>query len=112
MIIEILPLFKNMVELVQEQYSNTSKPIWINVSNISDIETKKYVHQDNTYDHIYGHRFFSKEFNYYLLKMSSGSEIPIGQEELNKILITQKKLRNNESRRIKDREFSKYWRRN
>jgi hypothetical protein len=90
MIIEILPLFKNMIELVQEQYSNTSKPVWININNISDIETKKYIHQYNTFDHIYGQRFSSKQFNYYLLKMASGTEIPIGEEEFNKIMESQK----------------------
>lgn len=90
MIIEILPLFKHRIELVQDQYPNTAKPTWINVDNISDIETIKYIHQDNTYDHIYGLRFMSKEFNYYLVKMTSGSEIPIGEDEFNKIIETQK----------------------
>jgi hypothetical protein len=90
MIIEILPLFKNIIELIQEQYSNSAKAIWINVDNISDIEKIKYIHRDNTFDHIYGQRFSSKEFNYYLLNMSSGTKIPIGEEELNKIFVIQK----------------------
>jgi hypothetical protein len=90
MLIEIVPLFKNMIELVQEQYPNTATPVWINVNNISDIETKKHFHQDKTYDHIYGPMHTNKEFNYYILKMSSGSEIPIGDDELNKILEAQK----------------------
>jgi hypothetical protein len=92
MIIEILPLFKNKIELVQDQYPNTAKPTWINVDNISDIEQIKYIHRDNTFDHIYGQRFSSKEFNYYLLKMASGTEIPIGEEEFNKIMKLQKKI--------------------
>jgi hypothetical protein len=79
-----------MIELVQEQYPNTATPVWINVNNISDIETKKHFHQDKTYDHIYGPMHTNKEFNYYILKMSSGSEIPIGDDELNKILEAQK----------------------
>jgi hypothetical protein len=91
MIIEILPLFKNKIELVQDQYPNTAKPTWINVDNISDIESIKYIHRDNTFDHIYGQRFSSKEFNYYLLKMASGTEIPIGEEEFNKIISSQKR---------------------
>ena len=91
MLIEILPLFKNMIELVQEQYPNTAMPVWINVNNISDIETKKHFHQYKKYDHVYGPIRTNKEFNYYILKMSSGSEIPIGDDELNKILETQKK---------------------
>ena len=90
MIIEILPLFKHKIELVQDQYPNTAKPTWININNISDIEPIKYIHQDNTYDHIYGLRFISKQFNYYLLKMVSGTEIPIGEEEFNKIMEAQK----------------------
>lgn len=95
MIIEILPLFKHKIELVQDQYPNTAKPTWINVNNISDIEPIKYIHHDKTFDHIYGLRFTSKEFNYYLLRMASGTEIPISEEELFKIKEVQNGSRKN-----------------
>lgn len=91
MIIEIKPLFKNLIELVQAQYSNTAKPVWINVNNISDIEQKELFHEERTIDQVYGLIIERKKFNYYILKMSSGTEIPIDEEELNKIMNAQKK---------------------
>ena len=91
MIIEIKPLFKNVIELVQAQYSNTAKPVWINVNNISDIEQKELFHEERTIDQVYGLIIERKKFNYYILKMSSGTEIPIDEEELNKIMNAQKK---------------------
>jgi|688.fasta_scaffold664024_1 hypothetical protein len=90
MIIEILPLFKERIELVQDAYPNTAKPTWINVNNISDIETIKHFHEYRNYDQVYGPVVTRKEFKYYLLKMTSGSEIPIGEDEFNKILEAQK----------------------
>ena len=92
MIIEILPLFKNMIELVQDQYPNTAKPTWINVDNISDIETKNHFHEYREIDQVYGLIVTRKEFNYYLLKMASGTEIPIAEEEFNKIMEAQKTI--------------------
>ena len=91
MIIEIKTLFKNVIELVQAQYSNTAKPVWINVNNISDIEQKELFHEERTIDQVYGLIIERKKFNYYILKMSSGTEIPIDEEELNKIMNAQKK---------------------
>jgi hypothetical protein len=90
MIIEILPLFKHKIELVQDQYPNTAKPTWINVDNISDIEPIKHFHEYREIDQVYGLIVTRKEFNYYVVKMASGSEIPIGEDEFNKIIGTQK----------------------